>query len=154
MRRIHTEGLNKPFWFWPFLFLKSGLWPFLIWAFGEIWSILVNFCVLWPFLAKKSGQLAIFEKQKWAEKWAKNWQKMPFLGYFWRFWPLFRVKMGVFGQNCEFVAKNPLFSLISCEKKLKILYSLRKKVGKWAEGEIRCKLWIAKITYAIMRDRY
>ena len=41
--------------------------------------------------------------------------------------------MGIFGQNCEFVAKNPLFSLISCEKKLKILYSLRKKVGKWAE---------------------
>ena len=42
--------------------------------------------------------------------------------------------MPIFGQNCEFVAKNPLFSLISCEKKLKILYSLRKKVGKWAEG--------------------
>ena len=42
--------------------------------------------------------------------------------------------MGIFGKNCEFVAKNPLFSLISCEKKLKILYSLRKKVGKWAEG--------------------
>ena len=41
--------------------------------------------------------------------------------------------MGIFGQNCEFVAKNPLFSLISCEKKLKILYSVRKKVGKWAE---------------------
>lgn len=62
--------------------------------------------------------------------------------------------MGIFGQNCEFVAKNPLFSLISCEKKLKILYSLRKKVGKWAEGEIGCKLRVAKITYAIMRDRY
>ena len=130
---MELRGPNKPFWFWPFLFLKSGLWPFLIWAFGEIWSILVNFYGLWPFLAKKSGQLAIFEKQKWAEKWAKNGQKTAFLGYFWRFWPLFRVKMGIFGQNCEFVAKNPLFSLISCEKKLKILYSLRKKVGKWAE---------------------
>ena len=47
--------------------------------------------------------------------------------------------MGIFGQNCEFVAKNPLFSLISCEKKLKILYSLRKKVGKWAEG-VRCAI--------------
>ena len=45
--------------------------------------------------------------------------------------------MGIFGQNCEFVAKNPLFSLISCEKKIKILYSLRKKVGKWAERDLR-----------------
>ena len=65
--------------------------------------------------------------------------------------------MGIFGQNCEFVAKNPLFSLISCEKKLKILYSLRKKVGKWAEwvrGQFEDNLRVAKITYAIMRDRY
>ena len=65
--------------------------------------------------------------------------------------------MGIFGQNCEFVAKNPLFSLISCEKKLKILYSLRKKVGKWAEGvrvAICGRFADAKITYAIMRDRY
>lgn len=82
------EGRTGPFVFRnsrPFLILKSGLWPFLIWAFGKIWSILVKFYGLWPFLAKKSGQLAIFEKQKWAEKWVKIGQKMAFLGYFWRF---------------------------------------------------------------------
>lgn len=62
--------------------------------------------------------------------------------------------MGIFGQNCEFVAKNPLFSLISCEKKLKILYSLRKKVGKWAERGLEMQFVDAKITSTIMRDRY
>lgn len=137
---LKPGGPNKPFWFWPFLILKSGLWPFLIWPFEKILWNLANFCGLWPFLAKKVGNWPFLENKSGQ----KNWQKLGKNGWFWAifglFDPFFVSKWAFLGKIVSLWPKTHFFSLINHEKKLKYYNSLRKKVGKWAEGEIRCNM--------------